>query len=50
MVLVGALGGEEAEEQGDVLGTRAQGWDLDGDGIEAEEQILAEASARYGLL
>ena len=50
VVLIGALRGEEAEEQGDVLGTRAQGRDLDGNGIEAEEQVLTEASARHGLL
>ena len=48
--LLSHLQGEEAEQQDDVLATVAQGWHLDGDGVEPVVEVFAEASLADGFL
>ena len=50
MVALGAHRSEETEEQGDILHTATQGRHLDGYGIEAEEEVFAEAATLDSLL
>ena len=50
MVALGAQRSKEAEEQGDILRTIAQGGYFDGHRIEAEEQVFTEAPSLDGLL